>query len=119
MSQTFILDGSPERSELPQYSDGPEVRERLAAVKAEVAEIRESCREIGEMDPSEIMRHISSCISRLGVLRGEIIDGKTKAHSRLRIDHIDPLREDLKLLYDVNSRFLSALQFEWETSGGQ
>ena len=119
MGQTFVLDDSSKAADLPVYSDGPEVRAHLERVKVEVSEIRDSCREIGEMDPSEIMRHISSCIARLGVLRGEVVDGRTKAHSRVRIDHIDPLREDLKLLYDVNSRFLSALQFEWETSGGQ
>lgn len=119
MGQTFVLDEVAEQQDLPAYSDGPEVRARLDAVKAEVSEIRSSCADIGQMDPSEIMRHISSCIARLGVLRGEVIDNKTKAASRVRIDHIDPLREDLKLLYDVNSRFLSALQFEWEVSGGQ
>jgi hypothetical protein len=112
MGQTFEL-------ESPRRGTGAFRSSTIAqGYEAELDDMRARIGRFPDEDPADVLATISGVVGRLAEIRAQLYRDNSQRSTQLRTREVDPLREDLDLLFRVHSRRIALMEWELRLSGG-
>jgi hypothetical protein len=111
MGQSFVAVAPQTRPAAPESS-------LLESVRTELDWTRQQIAGFADLDADEVLAVLSAIVGRLAELRAQLQrDGSPRA-TALRTRELDPLRDDLDLLFKIWSRRIALMEWEARLSGG-
>jgi hypothetical protein len=91
----------------------------LAALRNEVAEYVGALKQLRHLDPDDVMAWLSSTSARVFEMILYTQQSDARSFTKFRIEVLIEFREELRFQYQIASRRLSSMKFEWDVAGGQ
>lgn len=104
--------------------DGPvlvreEDRQSVNALRRELDEYYEMCRQFHEMEPDQVLLQVSGIAARLVEMRAFLVRSGSQRANKFRTSEVDPLLDHLKAQAVWHSRLISVRALDLEMSGRQ
>lgn len=76
-------------------------------------------RQFESLEPDQVMLEVSAVAARLTEVRAQLLRDHGQRATRLRLDEVDPLLEQLDFQFKIHSRLQSVRDLDFRLSGGQ
>lgn len=91
----------------------------LTDIRNELDEYHRELQKLGSMPSGEVLQTLSSMVARVYEIRHHLYRSDLRLATAVRTREVDPMIEELKLIYTIQSRLISDRRDEWEMAKGQ
>lgn len=123
MGQTFELQPGPNdqingKPRPAPVMANPSNDDFINGYRDELAEMRGEVSRFAGEDPADILEALSGMAGRVAEIRANLFRSATQRAQTLRVQEVDPFRDDLELQFKIWSRRIALMEWELRMSGG-
>jgi hypothetical protein len=121
MGQTFELQPGTTRVNGERKAmavANPSNDEFITDYRDELTDMRSRLTGLADEDPADVLATLSGVAGRLSEIRANLYRSSSQRAQTLRVQEVDPLRDDLELQFKIHSRRIALLEWELRMSGG-